>query len=310
MATKRKRPQLKEEKLIKLLKEVPRDAKLRVPYKFVKAIPLTAFEELLDISISIQRNDSNFQNLESERKYAEKIAKEIHETSYPRLLVLIPLIEDRDAKAAIRALRILDHPYMRVFGDRMDSIKVEPHSGMKNYNERDHDLETAIKSLHRVEELKFKHERYEAFVYLQSLEIPPNYPLNTELIIQELNDHRTADEAKRNFTYFRIALDLLKRHTWGKFKMSVNDMGSLTYFIRKMHISDIYKKTTLDEFEVIINKFIFGRARNQKTQNALEELGKSFEPYLKEFIEEANRHLISGSDRGLATSSKWLEITA
>lgn len=80
-------------------------------------------ETIIRLAREIRDYDSGFENKHSERERAEATAKKVYE-KYVQICCLIPGVPVEWAHVVQEGLRVMDHYYMRVFGDRMEYFKV------------------------------------------------------------------------------------------------------------------------------------------------------------------------------------------
>ena len=117
-------------------------------------------KEIYDICKKIRDRDSSFQNLNSEKERAEKYADEA-ERDFDKLTKYIALVEEKDAEKVIEYLSLMNHMYLRVYGDAMSYRKTDEYpSG----------LEDALKSMHYDVSLKVKLHRYQTKELLRKVE--------------------------------------------------------------------------------------------------------------------------------------------
>jgi hypothetical protein len=81
----------------------------------------TKLERLLVLCNSVAGKDHNFENLNTERKMAEKIANDTLALCV-EINSIIETVTQEEAGMAMEVLHVMNIPYMRVFGDAMNRL--------------------------------------------------------------------------------------------------------------------------------------------------------------------------------------------
>jgi len=90
------------------------------PWKDGKESIKDPFGKIISLAISYIREDTSFQNLNSERDYAIKKANEMKE-NVEEILQLVNEVPEEDASICIYVINRINHfPFVRVLGDQLD----------------------------------------------------------------------------------------------------------------------------------------------------------------------------------------------
>ena len=147
--------------------------------------------QLFELCRGIVRRDHGYENKNSETEKAKKAAEEV-KLEFEQIMALIPQVTEEESAMAINILRMMDWPYMRVFGDRMQYTEVDYDWIKVKNDQRNWNLEEAIKTYwHKEPTLKIKHHRFLYKQFLYKFDIPTYFTsLDPDQISHNVQYHK------------------------------------------------------------------------------------------------------------------------